>query len=161
MALTVEDGTGLSSADAYVSVADATTYHANLGNTAWASAAESAQEIALRRAAQYIDARFRYRGWRLTTTQALEWPRSYYEPDGRTESWIPKNLKEAVCEAALRALSDTLYEDVSTDRVTEETVGPITVKYAGKGGQTRMPVVDALLARYAIGGGGIRLERAA
>ena len=50
---------------------------------------------------------------------------------------------------------------MSTDQVTEETVGPITIKYASKSGQTRYPVVDALLARYVMGGlGQLRLDRA-
>ncbi len=84
-----------------------------------------------------------------------------YEDGYTTEAWPVANLKAACCEAALRALSDTLQEDVSADQVTEETVGPITVKYALKTGQTRYPVVDSLLARYSIGGAGmLRIERA-
>jgi len=159
--LTVEDGTGLAAADSYVSIAVALTYHAALGNTAWAAATEAAQEIALRRATQYLNNRYTYRGTRLNSTQALEWPRVGYEQYGVTESWPVANLKAACCEAALRALSDTLQTDVAADQVTEETVGPITVKYAQKTGQTRYPVVDALLARYSAGGsGGMRIERA-
>lgn len=162
MALTVEDGTGLAAADSLVSIAVALVYHAAMGNTAWAAATEAAQEIALRRATQYIDNRYTYRGTKLTTTQALAWPRVNYEDGYTTEAWPVANLKAACCEAALRALSDTLQTDVAADQVTEETVGPITVKYALKSGQTRYPVVDSLLARYSVGGagGGIRIERA-
>jgi hypothetical protein len=160
VALTVEDGTGLAAADSYISIADALTYHAAMGNTAWAAATEAAQEIALRRAAQYIDTRYKYRGERKNLNQSLEWPRVDYEPDGRTEAWPVANLKAACCEAALRALSDTLTADVSTDQVIEETVGPITVRYASKSGQTRYPVVDDLLRKYVVAGAGhIRVER--
>ena len=35
MSLIVEDGTGLATAEAYISVADATTYHAARGNSTW------------------------------------------------------------------------------------------------------------------------------
>lgn len=35
MALIVEDGTGLSTAESFISVADAVTYHTNRGNTSW------------------------------------------------------------------------------------------------------------------------------
>ncbi len=35
MALIVEDGTGLSTAESYISVADATTYHTARGNSSW------------------------------------------------------------------------------------------------------------------------------
>jgi hypothetical protein len=162
VSLTVEDGTGLAAADSYVSIADALVYHAAMGNTAWAAATEAVQEIALRRAAQYLDTEYRYRGERLTTTQALEWPRVDYESDYRAEAWPVVALEQAACEAALRALSDTLRADVSSDQVTEETVGPITIKYASKSGQTRYPIVSSLLRRYVIGGGSsmLRLERA-
>lgn len=160
MALVVEDGTGLTTAEAYVSVADADAYHTAMGNTGW-TGTDAAKEIALRRAAQYIDTRYTYRGTRVNLNQALEWPRSSYETDGRAESWPVPNLKAACCEAALRALSDTLTADVSTDQVIEETVGPITVRYAAKSGQTRYPVVDDLLRKYVLAGAGmLRLERA-
>ena len=162
MSLTVEDGTGLSTADSYVSVSDALVYHAAMGNTAWAAATEGAQEIALRRATQYLDTEYRYRGIRRTTTQALEWPRVNYESDYRAEEWPVVAVEQATCEAALRALTNTLRSDVSSDQVTEETVGPITIKYASKSGQTRYPVVASLLRRYVTGGGSsmLRLERA-
>ena len=162
MSLIVEDGTGLAAADSYVSIADALEYHAAMGNTAWAAATEAAQEIALRRAAQYLDTEYRYRGTRYNTAQALEWPRVNYEFDYRPEVWPVAAVEQAACEAALRALTNTLRSDVSTDQVIEETVGPITVKYASKSGQTRYPVVSSLLRRYVIGGGSsmLRVERA-
>lgn len=160
MALTVEDGTGLAGADSLVSVAIADAYHTAMGNTTW-TGTDAAKEIALRRATQYIDNRYTYRGTKLTSTQALAWPRVGYEDGYTVEAWPVANLKAACCEAALRALSDTLQTDVAADQVTEETVGPITVKYAQKTGQTRYPVVDSLLARYSIGGAGmLRIERA-
>lgn len=160
MTIIVEDGTGLTTAETYVSVTDADAYHTAMGNTGW-TGTDAAKEVALRRAAQYIDTRYTYRGTRVNLNQSLEWPRAFYEMDGRTESWPVPNLKAACCEAALRALSDTLTADVSTDQVIEETVGPITVRYAAKSGQTRYPVVDDLLRKYVLAGAGmLRLERA-
>ena len=159
MSLIVEDGTGLSTAETFVSVADADAYHSAMNNATW-TGTDAVKESALRRAAQYIDTRYRYKGERKNLNQALEWPRAFYERDGRAETWPVANLKAACCEAALRALSDTLTADVSTDQVIEETVGPITVKYASKSGQTRYPVVDDLLRKYVIAGAGqIRVER--
>ena len=73
MSIIVEDGTGLTTAVAYVAVADADAYHTAMGNTAW-TGTDAAKEIALRRATQYLDNRYTYRGTRLTSTQALEWP---------------------------------------------------------------------------------------
>jgi hypothetical protein len=109
-----------------------------------------------------VDSKYRFRGWRKYTDQALEWPRTGYETDGRSELiWPPTRLEHAVCELALRALTDALVTDTSTNQVVEETVGPITVRYAGKFGQTRYQVVDNLLRPYVIGGAGsLRVERA-
>lgn len=161
MALTVEDGTGLAAADSLVSIAVALVYHAAMGNTAWAAATEAAQEIALRRATQYIDNRYTYRGTKLTSTQALAWPRVGYEDGYTAEAWPVANLKAACCELALRALTTALQTDVKADQLIEQTIDVITQKWAHKSGQMRYPVVDSLLSRYSVGGsGGLRIERA-
>ena len=160
MSIIVEDGTGKADAETYVSVAVANAYHAAMGNTGW-TGTDAAKEIALRRAAQYIDNRYRFRGERKTSTQALEWPRVGYELGWRVEGWPVKALADATCEAALRALTATLQTDVAGDQITEETVGPITVKYAAKSGQTRYPLVDSLLQSYSASGpSSMRIERA-
>lgn len=164
MSLVVENGTGLSTADSYVSVADADAYHLSMNHAHW-TGSTSHKEAALRRATQYIDSHYRFRGWRrYPLTQRLEWPRAGFEPEGERSEliWPPVRLRDAVCELALRALTATLDADASTDAVIEETVGPITVRYAGKSGQTRYTVADSLLRPYILGGaaGLIRLERA-
>lgn len=160
MTLIVEDGTGLSSAESYVSVATATTYHAALGNTAWATATlvEADVEVALRRATQYIDSHYRFRGEPLTSTQALAFPRDL----GLT--WPIRRLTHATCELALRALSGTLHADQDDRAVTREKIGPIEVDYGSPqfAGQTRYAVADDLLAPLTAGGarGTMRIERA-
>lgn len=160
MTIIVEDGTGKADAETYVSVSVADAYHTAMGNTAW-TGTDAAKEVALRRAAQYIDNRYRFRGERKTATQALEWPRVNYELSWRVEGWPVKALADATCEAALRALSATLQTDVAGDQITEETVGPITVKYAAKSGQQRYPLVDSLLQSYSASGpSSMRIERA-
>lgn len=160
MSIIVEDGTGLSTAVAYVAVADADAYHTAMGNTAW-TGTDAAKEIALRRATQYLDNRYTYRGTRLTSTQALEWPRVGYELGWRTEAWPVPNLKAACCELALRALTAALQTDVKADQLIEQTIDVITQKWASKSGQMRYPVVDSLLSRYTVGGSGaLRIERA-
>jgi hypothetical protein len=80
MALIVEDGTGLANAESYVSVAAATTYHANVGNTAWAAiTSDTTKEQLLRKATDYMVAQYRlqYAGCRRYSTQSLDWPRLY------------------------------------------------------------------------------------
>ena len=58
MALIVEDGTGVSGAESYISVVDADDYHTNHGNTSWGSADTTAKEIALRKASEYLDGKY-------------------------------------------------------------------------------------------------------
>lgn len=157
MALIVEDGTGLPNADSYLSVADADAYHAAMGNTAWQPLASAEKEAALRRATQYLDTRYRWRGQRLTTTQALEWPRS-------TAAWPVRRLQDATAELALRAAEQgSLYADEGPAAVKSETVGPISVTYAdAQSGQVRFAIVEDLLAGLITGGNrlSLRLERA-
>lgn len=108
MALVVEDGTGRSDAESYLSVADANTHHGNFGNAAW-SGTDAAKEAALRRATRYLDGfyRARWKGFKRLRTQSLEWPRyDVYDLSGyyvATDS-VPTGVKQALAEAALREL---------------------------------------------------------
>jgi len=157
MALIVEDGTGVPYADSYVSLTDATAYCTALGHSAWAGAIPADQESALRRATQYLDTRYRYAGKRITTTQALEWPRT-------TRQWPVRSIRDACCELAVRALDGELYTDAGDAPVTRETVGPITTEYghSTNDGQVRYSIVDDMLRGLlaSIGRMNLRLERA-
>lgn len=107
---TVDDGTGLTGSNSYVSVSDTDDYHTGRGNTSWTdgSVTDASKQHALVRATDYVDKRFsrRYRGWKSGTAQALQWPRTDAEDDaGYLWSGIPTKLKHAVAEYALRALN--------------------------------------------------------
>lgn len=159
MSLIVEDGTGLSNAESYASVADADAYHLSMGNTAW-TGAEQLKEKALRRATQYLDAWYRFRGERLLLTQSLEFPRV-----GVTDllpDWPMKNLVAATCELALRALSGTLISDTEGESIRREKVGPIETEYfRNDGAQVRYTLVDKLLKDLVHGANSsVRVERA-
>ncbi|OQS10069.1 DnaT-like ssDNA-binding protein [Chromobacterium violaceum] len=149
MALIVENGTGQPDAQSYISVTEADDYHAAIGNAGW-SGDEVAKSAALRRAVQYLDGRYRFAGCRLTATQVLEWPR---QPLG-----VPKALKDAQAELALRALKGELFADSDGRVLVSKTIGPIKKEYAQAGG-SRFPVVDALLRPLLAGGGQVRLRR--
>jgi hypothetical protein len=103
--LTVEDGTGLTSADSYISVADATTYLTNFGSgDAWSEIDAATQEILLRKSTRDLDALFAssYASDLLSTTQALLWPRAdFTDTNGRPVSGLPKEVGYAVAELAL------------------------------------------------------------
>jgi hypothetical protein len=164
MALIVEDGSGRVDAESYLSVAAADTYHAAFGNSAWTGAEVAVKEAALRRATQYLDARYAWAGEPLTQTQALAWPRVIADLPFAKYAWPVKRVCDACAELALRALSGALFTDQLDAQIKSERVGPIEVEYAtgANGGQTRFAVVDDLLRDLTRGAGRLtlRVERA-
>lgn len=155
MALVIEDGSGRSDAEAYISVADADAYFLARGNATWAALTAEVKEQALRRAADYMVAVYgqRWRSEPVTTTQALSWPRVEYDP-------IPVAVGRANAELALRASAADLLADQGA-QVASEQVGPIAVAYApGARQSTRYAAVDAMLAPWLVGAGALGVVRA-
>jgi len=130
--INVETGTGASDSESYCSVADSLTYHLARGNNTWATITESQQEQALRRATDFIEQRYNqaWQGLRVTSTQALSWPRSGVTLNGFAfdSASIPKALINATAEMAIRAAAGEL--DVDLERgVTREKIGTLEVQY--------------------------------
>jgi hypothetical protein len=129
--LVVEDGTGLSTANSYISLADAATYHALRSNTLWADSTESDQVSALVRATDYLDYRWTWVGRRVGTTQRLDWPR-LDAIDSEGILWtnqVPPAVKNACAEYALRVLgTGVALVDLSPDPVTDDGGKFITLK---------------------------------
>jgi len=110
MALVVEDGTGLSNAESYISVADADIYIAAYkgADATWDDATDAAKEIAARQATQYIDGLYNWIGEPETSTQALDWPRNYvYDELGYAVDGIPTNLEQATAEVMFLVIGGT------------------------------------------------------
>lgn len=175
--LTVETGTGLPTADSYLSVADADTYWSTHGSPAdWISAEDTDKETALRLATQNLEARFLtiWSGRRVYQGQALAWPRyGVRDADGFPifATTIPARLQYATAEMALRVLQMTaagtsVMPDMDTPgsvRSESVKIGPIetATTYAGpKQQQPIYSIVDALLRDLIRGGGNGRVERA-
>ena len=112
MALTVEDGTGLVAADAYISVADADTYFLASANATWAAAAIPAKEVAIVKATLYMEKRFgtKWKGLIASSEQALGWPRRYVYDERGTElvDQVPVQIARACAEYAVQALINPL-----------------------------------------------------
>lgn len=167
MTLIVETGSGLSTAESYLSVAQASAYHEAMGNTTWADLDSDVQEQALRKAAAYMvgEYRLRWAGNRLNETQALDWPRSlvprkdfggYYPQDV-----VPTEVKNACASLALRAVTASLHKDQG-QRKSSVTVGPISTTYeSGSKVATTYTEIDAMLRPLlSTGSGQVRLVRA-
>lgn len=157
MALNVETGTGSATSEAYISVADASTYHTNRGNAAWAAlASDTVREQCLRKATDYMDCMYDWQGVRsYVTVQFLDWPRAGVVVDGVSidSDAVPEAIKRACAELALKAATDELLPDL--ERATKrEKVGQIEVEYfaAGQAENPRYPFIDAMLKPYCQGG---------
>jgi len=178
MALIVEDGTGLATAESYVSVTAADTYHSDRGAAAWALLATPVKEQCLRKGTEYMiqTYRNRWKGRRVLITQALDWPRvgvvleDYGSSPGRDNygsyglfqvsfTIVPVEVQRACAELALRASVDELAPDLDKP-VIGETVGPISVSYAADARQiVKYQAVDNLLRPLLIYAG-ITFQRA-
>lgn len=166
MAFVVEDGSGLSTATSWISVADADTYATEVGLTSW-TGSSGVKQTALIKAQRYITQVYRgsWKGQRTNETQALDWPRiGAYDVDGWliSQTTIPQALKEAQVELAARALTADLVSDVAAADVAiaseSKSVAGISksVTYVGgKSTQASYPVADMLLAPLIFGSGEI------
>lgn len=160
--LTVEDGTGLANANSYVDVATATAYFEarvpTSASAAWTAALiagspvdDSVQKAALISATRFGDAYVRtrlggYRGTRMTSNQALAWPRGYCpDPDpinlaldpayvGSIDSpqylaadAVPRAVVEFTCELALTLLSSDLVAVRAGEGISSVSAGPAGV----------------------------------
>lgn len=155
MALVTEDGTGLSTAESYASVAEADTRLANLGLTIWAPLLTAEKEQALRRSTQYLEQAYRenWKGYRLHKLQALSWPRwsvmdGIYPVDSDS---VPQKVKDACIDLAFKAAAGDLNSDLS-QIVVREKVGPIETEYLpGARQTTRYYDVEILLQPFFCG----------
>jgi len=155
--LIVEDGTEVANADAYATLVYIADYHDKNGNTAWAAITNDAtREGYVRKATAYMTQMYieRWKGYRVTSTQPLDWPRAWVELPASVfggyvdQSTIPNEVKNACAELALKASTDSLMPD-QTQNVKEEIVGPITIKYSEFSAQAvRYSSVDAILSPY-------------
>jgi hypothetical protein len=164
--LVVEDGTGLSTANAYVSEADCAAYHIEMGNAEWAASVDvDAKAAAIVQATRYVDHHYRrrFQGYRESSTQALEWPRTeVYDDLGTTISGVPMDVKRATHELALRALAGDLMADEERGGAVKSLsiAGAVSLEYeSGAPLGTVYRIVDELLDRVLTQSGGIPLRR--
>jgi hypothetical protein len=149
VSLIVEDGTGKANAESYVS---------GLAFNVTGAPAIALAEQALRRATEWIDAKYgaRFAGTWAVDDQALAWPRLYatYRLDPILSTVVPSQVIAATVQAAVRELASpgSLTPDVTTGKTKKRVkVEGIEVEYAvGSGGvASQTPIVsiiDGILA---------------
>lgn len=172
MVLVVENGTGLSNANAYVSVAFVDAY-ATLHNSATWQGNAAQKEAAIIQATQYIDAKYSFDGSILVTAQSLAFPRTnIYDKEGRTLSGVPKLIQEACCEFAFVAHDKPLVISPETPIVSRKKIKAGSVEteteYVANGGTNNsysvcprgeMLLVDLLKNQSSPNGGFIRFGK--
>lgn len=166
MPLIVEDGTGLSTAQSYVSVAYADTYFSIRNITAW-TGTDEVKAAALICATEYVDLRWGYTlngSLEFRDTQKLMFPRiNLSDRNNRLLSGVPDLLKRATAEYAIISLSQLLMPNPQVDTTgrivisESEGMGPMTESktyQAGFIGTRSYPKADALMSIFVSGGGG-------
>lgn len=139
MALIIEDGTVVSGAQSYVSVADLDTYAATRDDVTL-PATDAGKETILLEAMDYLHTfAGMFKGDRVDIDQELDWPRRGAWIYGFLNPYdsIPRDLTAAQILLAVMAIDNELTPtSVGTDKgpVIEETVhGAVTVRYANNG----------------------------
>ncbi len=163
MAFVVEDGTGLSAANAYISASAATAYFTDRGITDW-TGTDSVKEAAIIRATAAIDAMYRGRfpGWKARSReQALEWPRTLaydIEDNLIAGDEVPVEVEDATCEAALRELlspGSVLPDLERGGSVKRLKAGSVEIEYgANASPQTTFQLINGILSGILTTGSG-------
>jgi hypothetical protein len=149
--LTVEDGTGVSNADAYVAVADVDNWAIAYGKTGWDALQTSEKEVHIRRATRFADTKYPLPGTPLTGTQRLFFPVESLTVRGHPVTGVPRQMKDAVCELAIISANGTdLVDSVAARAYTYRSVKVGDVekaeRFSSKDNQPIFYGVELLLA---------------
>jgi len=128
--LIIEDGTGTPDANSYISVDFALNYLLGDRKIKFNSLTDEKKEEALIQGTQLIDILFDYKGSRLTSDQALSFPRVGIELDGFPVEGIPTVVKKAAVEGAWLAITERRLFNNKSDRViASERIDVISTSY--------------------------------
>lgn len=133
ISIIVEDGSNVLDSNAYVNVADVTQYALNRGVVLPSDPDEVAAMII--QATDYLEAQScKFQGRPTYSDQSLAWPRECVELNCQPfpNNAIPKQLKSAQSQLVMAVNAGFVLQGNATaaDYVIEETVGPLTTKYA-------------------------------
>ena len=133
--IVVEDGSGLTNSNSYLSEADLSTYAADRGVTLAGTPA-----VLLIQGMDWIESH-NFQGYKYTEDQALPWPRGSVYIDGYSisETYIPLLLSDALAEVCISI--DGGFNPLSNvpRETTKEKVGDIEVEYKEGGSITEQP----------------------
>mgnify|MGYP000417857651 CR=1 FL=1 len=146
MALVVEDGTLVSGADSYVTLAEFKAWADKRGVTYGTDSAVTQQ---IYRAMDYIES-LNFIGEKSDENQALQWPRDQVVIDGYyiDSDEMPNELKVAVYESIKAEIDGDSRMTASDRRTISEKVGDLQVTYANNADVKRsIPAVTRALRK--------------
>lgn len=129
----VEDGTGLTDSNSYVSVVFADDYFSARGVSEWVTLTTEKKEQALIRATDFIDNVFQWCGKKATVEQALRFPRvNIRDYEGNVITGVPTCLKQAVCDVALVTADGKELFEVAGENgdIVSETITSLSFSYS-------------------------------
>ncbi len=161
MALVIEDGTGVTGANSYATVAEARAYALARGLTL--PVTDGPVESALVLACDKLES-YRYKGAKTEEDQPLMWPRADVYVDDAEEPLaddsIPNKLKQAQCQLAYDSTLTELQPTGTGRETVREKVDVLEVEYARQGSGSVTPEfnkAESLLAPLLLNGGGFAL----
>ncbi|MFW0776300.1 MAG: DnaT-like ssDNA-binding protein [Rickettsiales bacterium] len=155
MALVIEDGSIVSGANSYITVAEYSTWaDARFGASRSTLPADTAAyEAIILRAMDYFEG-LDFQGVLVTRGQELQWPRSGVTIDGydqETDS-IPNEVKKALYEITYTEETGVGALNPIDRKVESEKIGPIAVTYAsGSSSRTISPALSRSLRKLTSG----------
>lgn len=159
MALTIVATAKSSTANSYVTLAEAEAYMVGrLAVTNWDAATDDEKNRSLKMATDELE-KYEYKGIRTTQAQRLQWPRyDVLDRDGWAydQDTVPRPIKEATYELAL-ALTDGTYEIVPNQLAQFERVRVGSLDISPRDSYQAAPLPDPirrLIAPLLLSGGG-------
>jgi len=148
----------VSTSNSYATISEITTFCADLGLTAWASASTDDQETAALRGMAYVESKM-YKGQKASNIQVRKWPRANATDEDNVEIstvTIPTAIKNAQCRASYEEVVSVgvLQPNLTRDSFTnKEKVDVIEINYEQGNNSTVFQAIDGYLIGYLVKGG--------
>lgn len=143
MAIVVEDGTGLTNANSYISVAESDDYANNTFYVGeWNNLAANKKEVLLINATRFINSFYDFNGEKAFPTASLRWPRTgVCDLDGVdiSSTIVPAGIKNATSEMAIFLASNNLLEEDETLGISSVKVDTLAITFERSEKGWRLP----------------------
>lgn len=164
--MAIDATVGSSTANSYVTLEEADDYFADRAHSSeWEESSEQSQLLIT--ASRMLDWYVTWKGYRSSTTQSMQWPRTgVYRKDGSEvdPTIIPTDVKTAVFELALSSIDDDRTADSDLAGIEEVQVSTLKIKaddgdYNSTAAETIPEKIWKILSDLYSTGGGVSVVR--